>query len=182
MAPGRRDLAEPQMGSPSTCGAGAMYMLALRSNRTPRSAACATEHSNHGATTRRRSTLSRAAPRRARAGRDGQIADNERVDEDGASKVETGLLYDDAFRRRHGARRPAAPSGCPPAVARGRDRGAPSRAAAQKEVLQVPGTGDPGCGHTVPGLTTDRPRSDGCHGSTAGRSFQSRPLTAAPVR
>ena len=33
-APGRRDLAKPQKGSPSTCGAGPMYMLVLEPNRT----------------------------------------------------------------------------------------------------------------------------------------------------
>jgi hypothetical protein len=31
-APGRRDLAKPQKGSPSTCGAGAIHILALQSN------------------------------------------------------------------------------------------------------------------------------------------------------
>jgi hypothetical protein len=31
-APGRRDLAKPQKGSPSTCGAGAIHILALPSN------------------------------------------------------------------------------------------------------------------------------------------------------
>lgn len=35
--PRRRDLTKPQKGSPSTCRAGAMHILALQPNRTSRS-------------------------------------------------------------------------------------------------------------------------------------------------
>ena len=41
-APGRRDLAEPRKGSPSTCGAGAKHILALPPRLTSCSAAWAT--------------------------------------------------------------------------------------------------------------------------------------------
>jgi hypothetical protein len=40
--PRRRDLTKPQKGSPSTCRAGAMHILALQPNRTSRSANYAT--------------------------------------------------------------------------------------------------------------------------------------------
>src|SRR5450759_5966527 len=42
--PRRRDLAKPQKGSPSTCGARAMHILALQPNLMSRSAGYATEH------------------------------------------------------------------------------------------------------------------------------------------
>ncbi len=42
--PRRRDLTKPQKGSPSTCGAGAMHILALQPNLMSRSAGYATEH------------------------------------------------------------------------------------------------------------------------------------------
>src|SRR5450759_2800059 len=50
--PRRRDLAKPQKGSPSTCGARAMHILALQPNLMSRSAGYATEQ--HGKIVRER--------------------------------------------------------------------------------------------------------------------------------
>jgi len=42
--PRRRDLTKPQKGSPSTCGAGAVHILALQPDHMARSARHATQH------------------------------------------------------------------------------------------------------------------------------------------